>query len=236
MRQYLLRPLNWSHNMLNDFIAMRSALTDYDLFSKYYLNIIPNPDQRLITLNSITAYWLKIKHLSNIENWNQSIEHSLTSEQIDEGSQFIVDLNLPLNYKIYPASRTSFFKDFFKVSPVLANALYSAMSDQGLIIGVGAGRGYATLFKHPVSLTEEYYNQFIVSHNVNVYKHAVNDLSLSRKPASINSALNHAVLTQEEIKYYFSYIAVQQNLIEELKKKVSDLEKQNYITTQLTWR
>jgi hypothetical protein len=222
--------------MLNDFITMRAALTDYNVFSQYYLNLIPNPDQRLFKLNSVTAYWLKNKQLSNIENWDQTTIHSLTDEQVNEGSQFISDLNLPLDYKIYPASRTSFFREFFKVSPVLANAIYSAMNDQGLIMGVGAGRGYATLFKHPASLTEDYYKQFIVSHNSDVYRYAVNELSLTRKPASITSALNHAVLTQEEIQYYFSYMAAQQAVIEELNDKVLTLQKQNYINTQLTWR
>ena len=69
-----------------------------------------------------------------------------------------------------------------------------------------------------------------------MYKKAVDELSLSRKPASLTAALNYAALTQDEIAYYIACIADQEKLIQSLNDKISLLEKQNYITTQLTWR
>lgn len=223
--------------MLNEILTMRNALNDYSIFSEFYLNTISNPSDRLVQINSITGYFLKNKHLTRIEEWTPAIPHLLTDEQLDEGSQFITDLNISLDYKIYPASRTSFYKEFFnQYSPILARALYQAMDEQGLITGVGAGRGYATLFKYPVSLNQDYYNQFIVSYNHTVYKKAIDELSLSRKPASLTASLNYNLLTQEEIAYYISCIADQEKVIQSLSNKVSLLEKQNYITTQLTWR
>jgi hypothetical protein len=223
--------------MINEILTMRKAFSDYSIFSQFYLNTISNPDERLVQLNSITGYFLKNKQLGQIENWTQATIHSLNDQQLDEGSQFIIDLNLPLDYKIYPASRVSFYKEFFtQYSPILARALYSAMDEQGLILGVGPGRGYATLFKYPVVLDEEYYNQFITSYGSGVYKKAVDELSLSRKPASLSAALNYASLTQDEIAYYLVCIADQEKIIQSLNDKISLLEKQNYLTTQLTWR
>jgi|DEB19_MinimDraft_3_1074340.scaffolds.fasta_scaffold29255_2 hypothetical protein len=223
--------------MLNKILTMRTAFNDYSVFSQFYLNTIANPDERLVQLNSVTGYFLKNKQLGQIENWTQATSLSFNDQQFDEGSQFIIDLNLPLDYVIYPASRVSFYKEFFsQYSPILARALYSAMDEQGLILGVGAGRGYATLFKYPVTLDEDYYKQFIVSYNNSVYKKAVDELSLSRKPASLTAALNYAALTQDEIAYYIACIADQEKLIQSLNDKISLLEKQNYITTQLTWR
>lgn len=222
--------------MLNELIKMRTSLSNYESFRDFYLNVISIPDPRLVQINAITAYWLKHKQLGQIENWSESSAHSLTEEQLDEGAQYISDQALPLDYYIYPASRSAFYKEFFKFSPMLSSALYDAMAQQNLILGVGAGRGYATLFKYPVSLDQDFYNQFIGAYLPTIYKQAVSDLSITRKPSSLVSALNYASLTEDEIKYLFVVIGSYEMKVQELEKQIADLNNKYYINSQLTWR
>ena len=178
-------------NLLNHY---RLALSDYDTFLYHYLNTIARPNDKLKPINAITAYWLKQRQLGQIEHWSPSVAHNLTSEQLDEGIQFISDSQFPIDYYIYPASLLYFFRELFglTVTPILAHALYDAMNSQGLILGVGAGKGYATLFKYPASLEKDFYEDFIQSYKPDVYKKAISDLKISRKPASLTAALRYA--------------------------------------------
>lgn len=237
MRSYFMKHLNWRYSMTNKLKPVHPALNDYELFSNMFYSVIDPADTRLKTLTLGTALLLKERQLTTLAQYNgATIE--LQEGQSQEAMDYIRQLEVSSDYLIYPASRMSFFKDYFsQYSPLVGQALYDCMVDLNLIKGVGAGRGYASLIKPPTNeLTQEYYQSFINSYNPEIIVEAVSELSLSKKPPKLNTAVNYTALVHHEIFYYQDVISQLSKVIEQKDAMIAKLQNDNYITTQLTWR
>jgi hypothetical protein len=232
-----MKRLNWRYSMISKLKPIHPALGDYEKFSEIFYSVIDPSDLKLKTITLGTALYLKERKLSKIVEYNgENID--LQEGQAQESLDYIRQLNVSSDYLIYPASRTFFFKEYFsRYSPFLAQTLYDCMVELDLVKGVGAGKGYATLVKIPVSeLTEDFYQSFIKNYIPDIIPNAILDLSLSKKPPKLNSAVNYAALLHHEIFYYQDLVNQLHEIILQKDQIIAKSEHDNYINSQLTWR
>lgn len=221
--------------MVNKLRPVSDILQSRDRFNELLISFIDPLDKRLKTLDIVTAHWLKNRQLGRIELDNPA--NCTDAIVLQESIDYIRELNVSSDFLIYPASRMSFFKEFFLFTPVLNQALYDAVQMLDCIKGVGAGRGYATLYK-PLTegLTEEQYESLTKNYFPDIILDAIKSLNLTRKPPALVSAVDYTALLHHEVFYYQDLVASLNKVIDQKDAEISALHRQNYITTQLTWR
>jgi|LakMenEpi03Aug12_release.lakeMendotaPanAssembly.Ray.scaffolds.fasta_scaffold434556_1 hypothetical protein len=149
-------------------------------------------------------------------NQDSSVSESIT--------RYCEENKIDNSFYIFVGSRVAFYNtlSLINYSPSVIQFVVAAFETIGHIKFVGPGKGMFTLFKPVDSYSVENLN-LLVAGRKDFY-------SNSKNLKYINKIL------QEDCEYYKKYINDLNSVNQDLVKQVSELTKQNYLSTQMTWR
>lgn len=212
-----------------------SNISDYNNFREIVVDRLFQKEDSIYPLNEFIASFIirkdfiSLKDFAetnpsskiNVQKW-KSLINLLSSEDLQSATTYINSFNLQEYVDpvyLYVGSKTSFRQIFADFIPSAFDALFNYLSAK-YITQIGSGKGHAFVI-HPSFFTSDFsdFNNSVVS-SLDI---------LSRVTADFKTL-------QSDNEYLFNLLTEKDNFILSLMKKISDLEHQNYITSQITWR
>lgn len=222
-KSYYLKILSWSNMLItlndlqnaNDFKSFATSIIDYD-----------NP--RLQIFTNEYAYYLSTKNYAALKA--EFVREPLTEEQWYLGIEYKNSLSFTENVRLFVGSRKSFFTEFgfYNYPPSVIYVLLAIFEKTNSIKKFGTGYGSAIL----VDTKNISVSQFLLDEILN----SISVLATNSKDSIPQRFLSSQEIIVEELEFYKNLQILNNNKISTLHTQIIELQNQNYINSQLTWR
>lgn len=218
-----------------------NRLVNYETFNEAYLSFFQNSfiKNLLVPVTDTTGYFLAHQYDPTLRIYNQNPDSVVvTPENLVEGAELLQSKSISSDSFIYPYSRHTLLNHLLSIyDPAFSHALYTSFIDHNLIINYGSGKGFATIVTIPTeSLDSQYHLNLVSNYSYSSFSKAIDSLFINRLTPDLKKLEYYYDILHSQIIYYEATI---QSLIKEISNNeqvISDLKKQMYINTQLTWR
>jgi hypothetical protein len=203
-------------------------LQNADDFKSFATSIIDYDNPRLQIFTNEYAYYLSTKNYAALKA--EFVREPLTQEQWYLGIEYKNTLSFTENVRLFVGSRKSFFTEFgfYNYPPSVIYVLLSIFEKTNSIKKFGTGYGSAIL----VDTKNISVSQFLLDEILN----SISVLATNSKDSIPQRFLSSQEIIVEELEFYKNLQILNNNKISTLHTQIIELQNQNYINSQLTWR
>jgi len=197
-------------------------------FNTFAANFIDYQNSKLQVLTNEYAYYLSSKSYAALKA--EFVREPLTEEQWHLGIEYKNTLHFSENVRLFVGSRKSFFTEFgfYNYLPSVIHVMLNCFEHTGAIKKYGTGHGTALL----VDTKDFTIDQPTFDNIVNSISQPVID----PKTLVIERHLTSQQILAEDLEFYKNLHKEAIDTISALHQQIIQLQDQNFITTQLTWR
>jgi hypothetical protein len=199
-----------------------------DQFNEFAANFIDYDNPKLQVLTNEYAYYLSTKKYIALKA--EFVREPLTEEQWLAGIDYKNSLYFSENVRLFVGSRKAFFTEFgfYNYLPSVIHVMLSCFEHTGAIKKYGTGHGTALLVdtKH-FTIDQPTFDRIVNS---------ISQPVVDPKSLIIDRQLTSQRILAEDLEFYKKLHINAIDTIGLLHNKITQLENQNFITTQLTWR